>query len=117
MEGFKRLPIILTSHTCIRVEIQEGGLFQNRRGPPKGVPHLQISVNLLVPVKKARKTGGVFGGQNLKNEEKLKKISKIFIVPNRPLGHTDQLYTYKGHIEYVGFTEKRQKPAKIAILC
>ena len=46
-----------------------------------------------------------------------KKISKIFIVPNRPLGHTDQLYTYKGHIENVGFTEKRQKPAKIAILC
>ena len=45
-----------------------------------------------------------------------KKISKIFIVPNRPLGHTDQLYTYKGHIEYVGFTEKHQKPAKIAIL-
>ena len=75
-------------------------------------------MNLLVPVKKARKTGGVFGGQNLKNEEKLKKkISKIFIVPNRPLGHTDQLYTYKGHIEYVGFTEKCQKPAKIAILC
>ena len=52
-----------------------------------------------------------------KSEKQKKKISKIFIVPNRPLGHTDQLYTYKGHFEYVGFTEKRQKPAKIAILC
>ena len=37
----------------------------------------------------------IFGGQNPKNE---KKISKIFIVPNRSLGHTDHLYTYKGHI-------------------
>ena len=27
-----------------------------------------------------------------------KKISKNFIVPNRSLGHTDHLYTYKGHI-------------------
>ena len=33
-----------------------------------------------------------------------KKISKIFIVPNHSLGHTDHLYTYKGHIEHVGFT-------------
>ena len=33
-----------------------------------------------------------------------KKISKNFIVPNRLLGHTDHLYTYKGHIEHVGFT-------------
>ena len=33
-----------------------------------------------------------------------KKISKNFIVPNRSLGHTDHLYTYKGHIERVGFT-------------
>ena len=33
-----------------------------------------------------------------------KKISKIFIVPNRSSGHTDHLYTYKGHIEHVGFT-------------
>ena len=33
-----------------------------------------------------------------------KKISKFFIVPNRSLGHTDHLYTYKGHIEHVGFT-------------
>ena len=32
-----------------------------------------------------------------------KKISKIFIVPNRSLGHTDHLYTYKGHIEHIGF--------------
>ena len=46
----------------------------------KGVPHLQISVNLLVPVKKARKTGGVFGGQNLKNEEKLKKKFQKFLL-------------------------------------
>ena len=44
---------------------------------------------------------GIFGGQNPKNE---KKISKNFIVPNRLLGHTDHLYTYKGHIEHVGFT-------------
>ena len=27
-----------------------------------------------------------------------KKFSKNFIVPNRSLGHTDHLYTYKGHI-------------------
>ena len=33
-----------------------------------------------------------------------KKISKNSIVPNRSLGHTDHLYTYKGHIEHVGFT-------------
>ena len=33
-----------------------------------------------------------------------KKISKNFIVPNRSLGHTDHLYTYKGHIEHVCFT-------------
>ena len=33
-----------------------------------------------------------------------KKFSKNFIVPNRSLGHTDHLYTYKGHIEHVGFT-------------
>ena len=32
-----------------------------------------------------------------------KKISKKFIVPNRSLDHTDHLYTYKGHIEHVGF--------------
>ena len=43
----------------------------------------------------------IFGGQNQKNE---KKISKNFIVPNRLLGHTDHLYTYKGHIEHIGFT-------------
>ena len=41
-----------------------------------------------------------------------KKISKIFIVPNRPKYHTDQLYTYKGYIDPVGFTEKRQKLSK-----
>jgi len=37
-------------------------------------------MNLLVPVKKARKTGGVFGGQNLKNEEKLKKKFQKFLL-------------------------------------
>ena len=29
---------------------------------------------------------------------------KIFIVPKRLLGHTNHLYTYKGHVEHVGFT-------------
>ena len=43
----------------------------------------------------------IFGGQNPKNA---KKISKNFIVPDRLLGHTDHLYTYKHHIEHVGFT-------------
>ena len=33
-----------------------------------------------------------------------KKISKNFIVPNRSLGQTDHLYTYKSHIEHVDFT-------------
>ena len=33
-----------------------------------------------------------------------KKISKILIVSNRSLGHTNHLYTYKGHIEHIGFT-------------
>ena len=51
----------------------------------------------------------IFGGQNQKNA---KKISKIFIVPNRPKYHTDQLYTYKGYVDSVGFTEKRQKLSK-----
>ena len=37
--------------------------------------------------------------------QKMKKnFSKTFIVPNRLLGHTDHLYTYKGHIEHIGFT-------------
>ena len=45
-----------------------------------------------------------------------KILSKIFIGWNRPLGHADQLYTYKGHILSVGLTEKRQKTTKIAIL-
>ena len=39
----------------------------------------------------------IFGGQNQKNAK------KNFIVPNRSLGHTDHLYTYKGHVEHVGF--------------
>ena len=55
----------------------------------------------------------IFGGQNPKNE---KKISKNFIVPNRLLGHTDHLYTYKRYVEHVSFTEKRQKLSKLAIL-
>ena len=42
----------------------------------------------------------IFGGQNPKNG---KKYFKNFIVPNRSLGHTNHLYTYKGHIKYVGF--------------
>ena len=41
-----------------------------------------------------------------------KKFSKIFIVPNRPKYHTNQLYTYKGYVDSVGFTEKRQKLSK-----
>ena len=45
-----------------------------------------------------------------------KKISKNFIVPNRLLGHTDHLYTYKRYVEHVSFTEKRQKLSKLAIL-
>ena len=39
---------------------------------------------------------------------------KIFIGRNCPLGHADQLYTYKGHILSVGLTEKWQKMTKIA---
>ena len=61
----------------------------------KGDHHLQISVNNLVPVKKARKTRPFLEGKVGKMQ---KKNSKIFIVPNRPLGHTDHLSTYKGHI-------------------
>ena len=45
-----------------------------------------------------------------------KKFSKIFIVPNGPLGHTDHLDTYKGYVKHVGLTEKRQKLSKLAIL-
>ena len=41
---------------------------------------------------------------------------KNFIGRNCPLGHADQLYTYKGHILSVGLTEKWQKTTKIAIL-
>ena len=54
----------------------------------------------------------IFGGQNPKNA---KKNSKNYIVPNHLLGHTDHLYTYKGHVEHVGFTEKRQKLSKLTI--
>ena len=38
---------------------------------------------------------------------------KNFIGRNCPLGHADQIYTYKGHILSVGLTEKRQKATKI----
>ena len=47
-----------------------------------------------------------------KSEKRKKNFSKIFIVPNRPKYHTDQLYTYKGYVDSVGFTEKRQKLSK-----
>ena len=44
-------------------------------------------------------------------------MTKILVIDrNRPLGHADQLYTYKGHILSVGLTEKWQKMTKIAIL-
>ena len=46
-------------------------------------------------------------------EGKIQKNSnfffKIFIVLNRLLGHTNHLYTYKGYVDHIGFTEKRQK--------
>ena len=38
-----------------------------------------------------------------------KKFLNFFIVPKRLLGHIDHLYTYKGYVDHVGFTEKRQK--------
>ena len=38
-----------------------------------------------------------------------KKFLKIFIVLTRSLGHTNHLYTYKGYVDHIGFTEKRQK--------
>ena len=56
-----------------------------------------------------RKTRPFLEGKIRKTQ---KKISKIFIVPNRPKYHTDQLYTYKGYVDSVGFTEKRQKLSK-----
>ena len=55
----------------------------------------------------------IFGGQNPKNA---KKNAKIFIVPNRLLGHTDHLYTYKGYVGHVGLTEKRKNLSKLAVL-
>ena len=45
-----------------------------------------------------------------------KNFSKIFIVPNRLLDHTDHLYTYKGYVGHVGLTEKRKKLSKLAVL-
>ena len=56
-----------------------------------------------------RKTRPFLEGKIRKTQ---KKFSKIFIVPNRPKYHTDQLYTYKGYVDSVGFTEKRQKLSK-----
>ena len=47
-----------------------------------------------------------------KSEKRKKNFPKIFIVPNHPKYHTDQLYTYKGYVDSVGFTEKRQKLSK-----
>ena len=41
-----------------------------------------------------------------------KNFSKTFIVPNCPKYHTDQFYTYKGYVDSVAFTEKRQKLSK-----
>ena len=38
-----------------------------------------------------------------------KNFFKNFIVPKHLLGHTNHLYTYKGHIEHFGFTYKGQK--------
>ena len=60
---------------------------------------------------------GVFLEGKIRKTEK--KISKIFIVPNRPKYHTDQLYTYKGYVDSVGFTEKCQKLSKwhISLIC
>ena len=45
-----------------------------------------------------------FQGRSFLEGKIQKIISKNFIVSNRLLGHTDYLYTYKGHIEHVGFT-------------
>ena len=44
-----------------------------------------------------------------------KKNLKNFIDPNRSLGHTDHLYTYKGHVLFVIFTKKTEKTTKKAI--
>ena len=61
----------------------------------------------------------IFQGRSFlegKIQKNSKNISKIFIVPKHLLGHTNHLYTYKGHIEQVGFTLKHQKTTEIAIL-
>ena len=61
----------------------------------------------------------IFQGRSFlegKIQKMKKKFSKNFIVPNRSLGHTDHLYTYKRYVEQVRFKEKRKKPTKIAIL-
>ena len=77
-----------------------GGGFTHPGQQPQG--ERGIERRFIGKIWKAYFSGEViFGGQNPKNE---KKFSKNFIVPNRSLGHTDHLYTYKGHIEHVGFT-------------
>ena len=45
---------------------------------------------------------GIFGWHNPKKCQNLKK--KYYSIPKRLLGQTNNLYTYKGHIEHVGFT-------------
>ena len=73
-----------------------------RRSPPSNLRESFGSCQ-----KSAQNRGCFWRAKSEKWGKTQKKISKIFIVPNRPLGHTDQLYTYKGYIENVGFTEKR----------
>ena len=89
-------------------------LKKNR--PKRGSPPSNLRESFGSCQKSAQNRGCFWRAKSEKWGKTQKKISKIFIVPNRPLGHTDQLYTYKGHIEYVGFTEKRHKLSKLAIL-
>ena len=60
--------------------------------------------------KNSAQNGGCFW--TLKSEKCKKTQKKLFfyfIVPNRPKYHTDHLYTYKGYILTVSFTEKCKK--------
>ena len=60
--------------------------------------------------KNSAQNGGCFW--TLKSEKCKKTQKKLFfyfIVPNRAKYHTDHLYTYKGYILTVSFTEKREK--------
>ena len=52
--------------------------------------------------------------KNLKKGQFQKFFSKIFIVPQHSLGHTDHISTYEHYIEHVGFMKKLQKTTKIA---